>query len=336
MNRLPSIPLELLQTFVRIVEHDGDATAAAQALGISQPSISRRLSALREIVGEADDRAWLILKGKRWLLTPAGERAKGVVADLVRRYEQVEYFLSQSHAARPIVSIACGQTAAAGIVRLAIQRLMNEHSAVQVRLSTVRGRSRIEGVAGGQFDLAIVTDDEATIRDVAGIELHVESLLVDRFVVAANPFADSPWGKGWSSLPKRRPVRAKDLIDLPLILPEADAGRRQQFDRWYQRSTGRSPDPVLEVGGWQNLLRYVQSGLGVGFATATAVMSMGARPSAKSTAKPTMSTRSLDERDFPPEEVRIITRKPQGQDRPDLNRLAMRLFEFLKKECPLS
>ncbi len=50
MNSIQHVPLELMQTFVKIVEHEGDATAAAQELGISQPSISRRLAALREML----------------------------------------------------------------------------------------------------------------------------------------------------------------------------------------------------------------------------------------------------------------------------------------------
>jgi LysR family positive regulator for ilvC len=226
MSSIQHVPLDLMQTFVKIVDHEGDATAAAQDLGISQPSISRRLAALREIVGDSEDRPWLILKGKRWLLTPSGERVRGVIADLVRKYEQVEQFIAEIQSARPMLSIACGQTAASGFVRLAIEQLGEKNSDIRIRLSTPRGKLRIEGVAGGQFDLAIVTDDEATIREVAGIDLHIEPLQSDRFVVAANPISKSAWVKAWEALPVRRPLTAKDLVDLPLILPEPDANRR--------------------------------------------------------------------------------------------------------------
>lgn len=330
--KIQHVPLELMQTFVKIVEYEGDATTAAQELGISQPSISRRLAALREIVGDSEDRPWLILKGKRWLLTPGGERVRGVIADLVRKYEQVEHFIAESQSARPTVSIACGQTAAAGFVRLAIEQLAEKNPNVRIRLSTPRGKSRIEGVAGGQFDIAIVTDDEATIRDVAGIDLHIEPLHADRFVVAANPSPKSPWAKAWEALPVRRPLTAKDLGDLPMILPEPDASRRRQFDRWFKRTSAKTPNVVLEVGGWQNLLRFALSGMGVGFATESAVHSMDPSKSGRQAAKPSLAMRMLDEQDFPPDQIRLIARKQQGHDTPDLSASALALYEILKIE----
>lgn len=188
MKIIKHFPLELMQTFVKIVDNGGDATAAAQELGMSQPSISKRLSALRRIVAGTDDRPWLILRGKQWLLTPSGQRVGGVVVELVRKYEQVEQFIADSNTARPTLAVACGQTAATGFVRSAIERFIASNPEVQVRVSTPRGRSRIEGVAGGQFGLAIVTDSEATIRDVAGIDLFIEPIAVDRFVLAAKIF----------------------------------------------------------------------------------------------------------------------------------------------------
>lgn len=332
MSSIQHVPLELMQTFVKIVEFGGDATSAAQALGISQPSISRRLSALREIIGDAEDRPWLILKGKRWLLTPAGERVKGVVADLVRRYEQVEQFIAEAKCAKPTVSLACGQTAASGFVRLAIEQLMEKNPNVRVRQSTTRSKARIEGVAGGQFDLAIVTEDEATIREMAGIDLHIEALQADRFVVAANPSAKSNWAKIWDALPVRRPLTAKDLGELPLILPEPDAHRRQQFDSWFKRASDKTPNVVLEVGGWLNLLRFAQSGLGLAFATELSVESLEASKQGRQGAKPTLTVRMLDERDFPPEQIRLIARRQQGHSTPDLSTSAFSLYELLKEQ----
>lgn len=332
MSSIQHVPLELMQTFVKIVDHEGDATAAAQELGISQPSISRRLAALREIVGDTEDRPWLILKGKRWLLTPRGERVRGVITDLVRRYEQVDQFIADSQNARPMVSIACGQTAASGFVRLAIEQLSEKNPDIRIRLSTPRGKSRIEGVAGGQFDLAIVTHDEATIRDVAGIDLHIESLQSDRFVVAANPSPKSPWAKAWESLPVRRPLTAKELGDLPMILPEPDASRRQQFDNWFKRSTDKTPNVVLEVGGWHNLLRFAQSGMGVGFATESAVLSMDSSKPGRQGTKSGLVMRALDELDFPPDQIRLIARKQQRHDTPDLSASAFDLYRILKAQ----
>lgn len=331
MKTVNHIPLDLMQTFIKIVELDGDASAAAQALQITQPTISKRLSSLKRIVGADERRAWLMLKGKRWLLTPAGERVRGVVAELVRQYEQVEQFIDEGQNAKATLSIACGQTAASGFVREAIEKLLSESPDVTVRITTPRGRARIEGVAGGQFDMAVVTDNETVIRDIAGIELYVEPLRSDRFVVVGNPPARASWSKAWDALPVRRPVTAKDIADFPLILPEPDASRRRQFDRVFNQANNHSPNVILETGGWLSLLQFAQSGIGVGFATEQAVLAFEALRPARANSKPTLVARYLDEKDFPPDQVRLIARKPQGQDFPDFGTSAQRMFDLLRE-----
>ena len=334
MNQVSHIPFELMETFDCIVKNKGDATAAAQQLGISQPSISKRLSALRRIVAEDDDRPWLILKGKRWQLTQAGQRVHGVVSDLVKKYEQVEQFIADSGSLRPMVSIACGQTAAVGFVRAAVEQFAEELPEVQVRVSTTRGKARIVGVAGGQFDLAIVTDNEATIRDIAGMELFVEPIAVDRFVLVANPSEKSGWRKAWESLPVRRPLTAREIVDLPLILPERDAERRQQFDQWFADSCDEVPTIAIEVGGWQSILSYAAVGLGVGLVTEEAVR--GFQESFAGGMGSNLSVRALDESALQPEDVRVIARKPQGQPTPDINEHTQRLLDLLRKSAPRS
>lgn len=319
-----------MQTFVKIVEFDGDASAAAQALQISQPTISKRLAALKRIVGTEEGRPWLILKGKRWLLTSAGERVRGVVAELVRQYEKVERFIEEGQRARTTLAIACGQTAASGYVRMAVEQLLAESPELTVRIATPRGRSRIEGVAGGQFDLAIVTDSETTIRDIAGIDLFVEPLQRDRFIVVGNPPPKAAWSKTWHSLPVRRPVTANEIADFPFILPEPDASRRQQFDRWFSQANNKLPNVTLEIGGWMNLLQFVHAGLGVGFATEQSFVAFQATRPTRSGAKASMVARYLDENDFPPDPVRLIARKPQGRKTPDFGTSAQRLLELLR------
>ena len=79
MPRPEHIPLELLQTFACIADLEGDATSTANELQVSQPTISKRLSALRRLTSSPDRQPWLLLKGKRWKLTAEGQRVRGVV-----------------------------------------------------------------------------------------------------------------------------------------------------------------------------------------------------------------------------------------------------------------
>ena len=274
MPRPQHLPFELLQTFAFIAEQDGDAAAAAEQLCITQPSISKRLAALRRLTSDPDRQPWLLLRGKRWQLTCEGQRVQGVVSDLVRRHEEMERFVASDRQGKPVVAIACGQQAASGFVNLAVGKFLTEYSGCGVRLSTPRGKARIEGVAGGQFDLAVVTDTPAMIHQLARREMFIETLFEDRFVLAANPPSKSDWEKTWRELSNDRPVAAAKVLQMPFILPEPDASRRRQFDEWCFRATQKSFDVVLEAGGWQTILDFVEEGIGVGLVPETAVDAM--------------------------------------------------------------
>lgn len=321
MPRPQHLPLEVLQTFVALAELDGDASAVADKLNIGQPSVSKRLTALRHLTSDRGGEAWLRLEGKRWRLTTEGLRVHGIVADLVHRYDQMERLVATDRASKPTISIACGQQAAGGFVRIAIERFLKEHPNCQVRLTTPRGKDRIAGVAGGQFDLAIVTDSLATIQIIARREMFVETLFEDRFVLVANPPTKSAWGKTWRELPADRPIGAAALLEMPFILPEADASRRQQFDEWWFRATGQTCDIVLETGGWQTILEFAAAGLGVGMVTQSAAKAF--RGPGKFT------TRLLDESEFQPDAVRLIARKTHGKGEPELTELGQSLRRFL-------
>ncbi|HQX50731.1 MAG TPA: LysR family transcriptional regulator substrate-binding protein [Planctomycetaceae bacterium] len=278
------------------------------------------------IASAASDRQpWLLLKGKRWKLTAEGQRVRGVVADLVRRYEQMQQFVSGQQPAMQTVSLACGQQAATGFVKIAVERFLQERPDCRVRLSTPRGKSRIEGVAGGQFDMAIVTDSPATIHRIAGMELYIETLFNDRFVLVANPPAKAPWAMQWNALPTDRPVTAKELLGLPFILPEPDASRRKQFDEWIHKATGQFVDVILETGRWQAILDFAASGLGVGFVTESSIASHS------SLAKGYQNSKPLDIRDFPTDAVRLIARKAHGVDSIELPLLASDLADTIRK-----
>ena len=324
MPRHDHIPLELLQTFVCIANLEGDATSAAIELQVSQPTISKRLSALRRLTASPERQPWMLLKGKRWKLTAEGQRVRGVVTDLVGRYEQMEHFVAGQQTAKPVVSIACGQQAATGFVKTAIERFLKEHPECRVRLSTPRGKARIEGVAGGQFDMAIVTDSPATIHRIARMELYIETLFEDRFVLVANPPAKAPWAKQWNALPTDRPFTAKELLGMPFILPEPDASRRQRFDDWMHKATGQLSEVVLEAGGWQTILDFAASGIGVGIVPQSSV-ELSEHPK-----KCRLVMRSLVASEFPSDAVRLIARKTHGVDSPDLMPSASELAKMTR------
>ncbi len=146
MPRPASLSPELLQTFVTLHQTEGDAAQAAEILGINQPSMSKRLAQLQH-AGRILKRPWLERLGKRWLLTDEGERVLPAVQDLLHRYEQLKTFVAG--AAPSGLHFACGREGVTGFVLEAVKRFRREHPQTRIRLATLRGEQRIEGVASG-------------------------------------------------------------------------------------------------------------------------------------------------------------------------------------------
>jgi DNA-binding transcriptional LysR family regulator len=145
--------------------------------------------------------------------------------------------------------------------------------------------------------------------------------------LAANPDAKSDWGHRWKSLSASEAVAATALVGFPFILPESDASRREQFDDWCYRATKKSLDVRLEVGGWQMILGFVESGLGVGLVPQRAVELFQERTRCK------LTTRSLDPAQFPPDALRLVTRKAHGREEPDLTDIGNAIVTLLRVEA---
>jgi DNA-binding transcriptional LysR family regulator len=295
--------IELLETFVSVLDHDGDAMAAARELGINQPSMSKRLAVLQH-AGRGLPRPWLERAGKTWAATEEGCRVLPAVRDLCSRYDRLSEFVEDSRRGLPAFTFACGQQAATSFVLRAAQRFHRENPDVFFRISQLRGRARIEGVANGWLDLAAVTDDEESIAAVARRELHIDALPPDPLVLvglkaASVEGAPPPWLRAFTKLPVEA-APAEALRAFPLILPEPDADVRRQIEQAARSAGVRGEWHVaLEVGGWQVILAYARLGLGVGVVTQTAFEQC---PDG-------LVRRRLDPKTFPPTRVRLICRK---------------------------
>lgn len=327
MPRSSRLSVELLQTFLSLLEHDGDALAAADALDINQPSMSKRLAVLQH-TGRGITRPWVKREGKRWTATAEGLRVLPAVRDILARYDRLTAFTEERGTGMPAFTFACGQQAATGFVLRAARRFHREQPDVPFRISQLRGRARIEGVANGSIDLAAVTNRENSIAAVARCELHIDALPEEPLVLVAARATrrDAPmpaWNAAFTKLPLRG-VSAEALALFPLILPEPDADVRSVLDAAAQQASVLNElNIALEVGGWQAILAYVREGLGVGVVTQTAFEqdSQG------------LEIRQLNHRAFPPTRLRLICRtRLSAPDELDLSPSATRFRELLLEE----
>jgi DNA-binding transcriptional LysR family regulator len=329
MPRSSRLSIELLETFLRVLDHEGDAMAAARELGINQPSMSKRLAFLQH-AGRVLKKPWLVREGKTWKPTEEGDRVLTAVRDLHARYENLTRFLDRSRSGLPLFHFACGQQAAQTFVLRALLRFREEHSTEPLRITHLRGQARIQGVANGALDLATVTDDEETILREARRELHIDVFPEEHEQLLLAAVREQPgggtasWYSAFRPLP-RKGVRPEALLSFPLILPEPDGHVRRTFDKAL-RDAGvlDRVNVVLEMGGWQTILAYTRQGLGVGLLTQEA-LELGSDG---------LEIRRLDPEVFPPSPVRLICRKRSpAPDDLDLTPPAAQFRKLLLEEA---
>lgn len=187
--------LELMQTFVRIVEA-GNLSAAAEQLRTSQPTVSRRLQALERSLGlKLLTRSTHVMK-----LTEEGERCFAQARELLEGWSAMEAELRGTrHEARGTLRVlvphAFGQDQLVAPLAEYLQRCPG------VSVEWLLHDRRPDFIAEG-IDCAIQV---GTVEDPSVVALRLAE--VPRFVVAAPRL----WGKG------ARPRRAEQLHALPWL-----------------------------------------------------------------------------------------------------------------------
>jgi len=319
MSRTITLSFELLEAFVALIRSGGDAARAMRALGINQPTMSKRLRHVQH-VGPLLEQPWVVRKGKTWALTDEGHRVWPAVVEIVDRYENLERFLSGEPTSVPApIRFACGQQMVLGLVREALGVFRKQHPQLLLRISTSRGRTRIEAVSNGTLDLAIVTHDEPAILEIARRPLHIEPLVAHSLALVCA--ADSPWNRSVRSLPKDG-VPAEGLARFPLILPEPDAGIRRGLDEILRRHgvLGRV-QIALEIGGWGAILAFVRDGFGVGIVSEAVLKDERG-----------LTVRPLDPTLFPLIESKMICRRLSGSGHElDLSEAALTWRHTIRK-----
>lgn len=177
---------------LRAVLRAGSMSAAARALGSTQPAVSQQLAVLEREAGLP-----LVLRSTAGVrATAAGDvllrRAEAVAGELHRAEEEMVAF---SRLRRGVVRLAVFPSAAATIVPRAAAVLARRHPDVQLVLLEAEPPEAMRLVAAGDADLALVFDyadepGEAVVRVALGEEP------VDLVVAAASRLATGPIAVG--------------------------------------------------------------------------------------------------------------------------------------------
>jgi DNA-binding transcriptional LysR family regulator len=241
MNRL-RFDLEDLQAMVAVVEQGG-FRAAALALNLSQPALSRRVSKLEEALGvQLFERTT-----RRVALTLVGREFYGRAVEILQGVEASLYNIGDLTLSHGEVTVACVPSVAHNLLPPIMQRFHAKFPRTRLRIVDEGAHAVLNHVARGDSDFGV----NFLGADEPGIDF--EPILHERFVMACR--FDHP-------LAKRRSVTWEDIGKHPYMTVAKSSGNRMVLDR--ARTPGRKPlNPMIEVRHVSSLLEMVKAGLGI-------------------------------------------------------------------------
>lgn len=201
-----------------LVARVGSIGQAAAELGLSQPTVSRRMSGL-----ERSLRVSLLHRSRRGTtLTPSGRVVVDWAATLLAAADD---FRRSVHTLRDQASVT---------VRAAVSMTIAEHHAPDW-LARLQARSPSTAVSLSVDNSTEVADQvEAGTVEIGFVEsptvrrgLHRRRVGWDRLVVAVAPAHE------WAS--SRRPIAGTDLAAAPLLVREPGSGTRETIERAFAR-----------------------------------------------------------------------------------------------------
>jgi DNA-binding transcriptional LysR family regulator len=230
------------------VARQGSFSAAADALGYTQPAISRQIATL-----EAETGTTLVRRVPQGaMLTDAGRllvtRANAIFAQLEDAEYELRSLLGLSSGRLRISSFA---SAASAIVPLAVIRYRELYPNVELTITAAEPNDALPRLQAGELDLSL-SHDPIWADPALGIEVvHLFddpmyiALPPDHPLVSVEPlslaaFSDEPW-----------------MLSMPATCPDA---------RLFQRScleAGFTPRIALENDDYTALLGFVAAGMGV-------------------------------------------------------------------------
>ena len=223
----------------------GSISRAAEKMYLSQPSVSLQIQALeREFDTKLFDR-----NGPKIELTHDGEILFELAQPLVDGFSSLEesFQARRDSIERGRLEIAAGASTIQYVLPSFVERFVNAHPGVDLRLRNVTGREGLELLRAGEVDFCV----GPMLETPEDIEFHP--------IVAYDPMLITAKGH---PLAKRKKVMPRHISKYPLILPPRHLSTWRQVEFVFTQEN-LNYEVRLEVGGWEIIKKYVEIGLGV-------------------------------------------------------------------------
>jgi DNA-binding transcriptional LysR family regulator len=244
--------LKQIRAFVTTVKL-GTLSRAAEALYLSQPSITLQLQALERELG-----ATLLHRSRRRInLTDAGEALYELARPLIEGWENLD---RQFHAKvkgleSGKLTIAAGSSTIQYLLPALVRQYRERFPAVQLQLANVTGKDGMALLRADEADFAVGSMLDVP-NDIAWAPIyHYDPMLITPL--------DHP-------LAGKEIIVLEDLSPYGLILPPQRLSTYRLVDMVFQQR--QVPYQVaIEVGGWEVIKEYVAMGLGISIVTSICI-----------------------------------------------------------------
>lgn len=238
--------LQHLKTFISVID-TGSFSAAARALGLSQPAVTQHIKGLELDVGAS----LISRRYRRVELTDAGRVLLPVAKSVLVELETARHNIAslEGDVSGQLV-VAASTTPGVYMVPRVLGDFLAQHPQVGITLCVSDSTLVAERVASGEASLGI------TGARVKGFPVEFEELGADELIAIA-PLA-SPLAEGRHHL--------SDLAEQPFVMRERGSGTRQATEA-VLRAHGVEADDlrvVAELGTGEAVVSAVEGGLGVG------------------------------------------------------------------------
>jgi len=256
-EKRPRIEFDLrqLEVFSKVVEL-GSISSAADAVNLTQSSVSERMSNLELSIGAK-------------LFDRVGRRIEPTALGRVLHKQALKHLALKEDTRQVIeeqMGISTGEVVMGGstipgeyLLPLAIKQFRDEYEGIVVRLRIMDSSLVADEVAEGVFALGVIG------ARCKYKHLKHEELWQDELVLAVP--ARHPWAK-------QREISAADLLNEPFVLREAGSGTRQVMEHYLSQALGnRQPELNIaaELGSSTAVKAAVIAGMGVTVISSRAV-----------------------------------------------------------------
>jgi len=199
---MKNMELRLLRYFLTVAKEQS-FTKAAEQLHITQPTLSRQMTALEDELGIT----LFLRNGKRNTLTDEGILLKRRALEILNLEEKtLKELKGKEDVVEGTITIGCGEFAAVETLARICKTYKEKYPLVQIALHTATADTVYEMMKKGLVDIALFLEP----MDTEGLD-YIRIADCDHWCVGMRP--DDP-------LAEKELIKKEDLIGKPLILPE--------------------------------------------------------------------------------------------------------------------